>query len=167
MRTRRRNCNKILPTTAIAPNCADDPCQTAQIHSDYLVSRLRLLVSLRVKGGGELELDAGHGEELALEVSRERRVPVSDNGVRDVVQLDDSVEEGVSHGHSCVRVAEGNEVRHLRESIDHCEDDRFAMDLGQILDEVKRNVGPDHGGHLQWLQQPRRLQLLCLVLLAG
>jgi hypothetical protein len=54
----------------------------------------------------------------------------------------------------------------LGEAIDHREDDRFAAHLRQPLDEVHGDVGPHLGRHLEGLQQPHRLQGLCLVLLA-
>jgi hypothetical protein len=54
----------------------------------------------------------------------------------------------------------------LGEAIDHREDDRFVAHLRQPLDEVHGDVGPHLGRHLEGLQQPRRLQGLCLVPLA-
>jgi hypothetical protein len=82
------------------------------------------------------------------------------------VELDDVVEEGLGDGERCVRVAQGNEVRHLGEPVDDGEDHRLAADLRKSLDEVHGNVTPDGLRDVQRLKKTGRVQVLCFVALA-
>ena len=67
------------------------------------------------------------------------------------MEAHDAVEEGTGDRSSGVGVAERDEMRILGEAIDHREDDRFAIDLGQALDKIHRNVGPNLGRHVEGL----------------
>ena len=60
-------------------------------------------------------------------------------------------------------MAQGDEVRIFGEAVDHRQNDRLAIDLGQALDEIHGDVGPYLGRHVEGLQQTSRLQRLRLV----
>jgi hypothetical protein len=105
-----------------------------------------------MKSGGERQLHAGHSEDLAPKVAYEHRVAVTDDRVRDPVELDDYVKEGARDGSGGVWMPERDEVSRLRKPIHHSEDHIFAMYLGQSFAKVENNVSPHHGRHLQQLQ---------------
>lgn len=58
-------------------------------------------------------------------------------------------------------------MRLLRELVNHYKDHTLAIDAGKAFNKVERNVCPNLGGHLQGLQEPSGVKVLCLVLLAG
>jgi len=99
---------------------------------------------MRPECRAEMELHAGKGEELHPQSASEDRVSVAHNGARKPVESDDVVEESLGDGEGRVRVAQGNEVDHLGETIHHHDHDRLAADLGEPLHEVHRDVAP-HG----------------------
>ena len=68
------------------------------------------------------------------------------------METHDSFKEGIGNGSNGVGVTEGDEMRILGEAIDHHEDDRLAIDLGQVLDKIHRNVSPNLGWHVEGLQ---------------
>jgi hypothetical protein len=59
-----------------------------------------------------------------------------------------------------------NEVCIFGEVDDNSENDRFSMDLRETLDEVYGDVGPHFRQHVKQLNETRRLQGRCLVVLA-
>ena len=82
------------------------------------------------------------------------------------MEPDDVVEEGASDGGSRVGVPKRNKMRVLGEAVNDGEDDGFPANLGQPLDEIHGDVGPDLVRHLQRLEQPSRPECLRLVALA-
>ena len=68
------------------------------------------------------------------------------------MQTNNVVEECTCDRGSGVGLGEGDEVRILGESIDHCENDGFTADLGQALDKIHRDVRPNLGWNVEGLQ---------------
>ena len=99
------------------------PCNTTQIHCDYLIDHLRLAICLGVERCAHAELDARHLEEVAPHVPGEHRVPITNDGRREPVKTDNAVEEGTGDRRRGVGVAERDEVRVLGEAVDDGEDD--------------------------------------------
>ena len=69
------------------------------------------------------------------------------------MQTNNVVEECTCDRGSGVGLGEGDEVRILGESVDHRENDGFATDLGQPLDEVHGDIRPHLGRYFEGLQQ--------------
>ena len=76
-------------------------------------------------------------------------------------------EEGLSDGLRRVGVRQGDKMAVLAEAVHDGEDDRLALHLGQRLNEVDADVGPNRRWNRQGLQQPGRPEVVRLVLLAG
>jgi hypothetical protein len=54
----------------------------------------------------------------------------------------------------------------LGESVDHCQNDRLAVDLREALHEIHGYVSPYRRWNIQWLKQFAGVELFNLVLLA-
>jgi hypothetical protein len=83
------------------------------------------------------------------------------------MEPDNVLEEGRRYSGSGVRVAQGDEVVVLGQSIDHCQDHRLAVHLWESFYEVHRDVLLHHRRHIQRLQQSGRMQMLCFMELVG
>ena len=61
-----------------------------------------------------------------------------------------------------VGVAQRDEMSMLGEPINHDQYDALAMDAREAFDEIKRDVRPDLGRHIEGLEQTYGLEGLCL-----
>lgn len=82
------------------------------------------------------------------------RVPIAADRQREPVQANNAVEEGTSDGSNSVGVAKGDEVGVLGETVHRSQVDGLARDLGQPLDEVRQDVGPNLGGTSRGCNSP-------------
>lgn len=90
-----------------------------------------------MEGSAHAQLHASPLEQVAPDVAHEDGIPVADNGRRKAVEPNNVVEEGLSDGRRQVGVAERYEVRILRKTVDHREDDALALHLGEPFNEVQ------------------------------
>ena len=105
-----------------------------------------------MEGSTHVQLDARLAKQIPPNLADEHGIAIAHDGIREPVQADDVVEESAGDGGRRVRVAQQNEVGVLREPVHHREDDALAMYLGERLDEIHGDVGPNAGGHLQRLK---------------
>ena len=73
------------------------------------------------------------------------------------MEAHDLGEEGLGHRFCRIRVSKRDEVAILAEAVDHRENDRFAANFGQCLDEIQAYVGPHRRGHRQWTEEASRV----------
>ena len=69
------------------------------------------------------------------------------------MQSNDAIEESIGDEGGGVGVTQGNEMHILGEAVDHCENDGFAADLGQPLNEVHGDINPHLRRYFEGLQQ--------------
>ena len=89
-----------------------------------------------MEGRGHVQLGAQQPHELAPKHRREDGVTVQHHRLRHPVQADDVGEECLGDRLGRVRVRQRNEVAVFAETIHHREDDGFATNAGQSLDEI-------------------------------
>lgn len=105
-------------------------CHTTQIHCNHLVDHLQLVIYLRVEGHAHTKSHACPLEEVTPHVAGKHRVPITDNGQGKPMQLNDTVEEGVSDRRRGVGVTKHDKMRVHGEGVDDGENDRLATNLG-------------------------------------
>ena len=110
---------------------------------------------------------ARHLEEVTPHMAGEDRIPVADDRRREAVEPYNAVEECPGDQDGSVGVAERDEVGVLGEAIDDGKDNRLAADPRKALDEIHSDVGPHRVWNVERLEEPRRVQVLCLVALAN
>ena len=83
------------------------------------------------------------------------------------MQPDNIVEESLGNRDGGVGMSKRDEVGVLGEAIDDGEDDRLTADPRKALDEIHSDVGPHRVRNVERLEEPRRVQVLCLIALAN
>jgi hypothetical protein len=80
-------------------------------------------VYIWVERRAHVKSDARHLEEIAPHIAHEDRVTVADDESGEPMKANDAVEEGPGDGHGGGRVAKGDEVCVLGETVNDGEDD--------------------------------------------
>jgi hypothetical protein len=119
-----------------------------------------------VERRGEVKLDTGECKQLPSKFTCEDRIPIADNGAWKSVEADNVGEERPGHRGRRIGMAQRNEMGELGESVDHCQNDRLAVDLREALHEIHDYVSPYRRWNIQWLKQFAGVELFNLVLLA-